>query len=61
MSPYRPLNSVQFRYGELVAEGVLPGVAGTAVGVSKRCGEAWFHQRGGVNPRFGERPDAASS
>jgi transposase, IS30 family len=54
MGSYRPMNSVQRRFWELVAEGVVPGVAGTAVGVSKRCGEAWFHQRGGVNPRLCE-------
>jgi IS30 family transposase len=54
MGSYRPLNSVQRRFWRLVAEGVLPSVAGTAVGVSQRCGDEWFHQRGGVNPRIGE-------
>jgi hypothetical protein len=34
MGRHRPLNSVQRRYWELVAEGTPPRVAGSAVGVS---------------------------
>ncbi len=54
MVSYHSLNSVQRRFWELVADGVQPGVAGMAVGVSNRCGEAWFLQRGGVNPGLRE-------
>jgi IS30 family transposase len=51
---YYPLNSVQRRFWELVAEGTAPGVAGVALGVSERSGQEWFYQRGGVNPRLCE-------
>jgi len=54
MGPYHSLNAVQRRYWELVADGVPPGVAGMAVGVSERCGQGWFRQRGGVNPQLSE-------
>jgi len=54
MSPYHSLNSVQRRFWELIADGAPPGDAGTVLGVSQRCGQAWFGQRGGVNPRLGE-------
>jgi transposase, IS30 family len=36
----------------LIAAGVVPEVAGVAVGVSSRCGSAWFTDRGGVNPQW---------
>ena len=51
---HRPLNSVQRRYWELVAEGTPPRVAGSAVGVSEAAGLLWFRQRGGVNPQLCE-------
>ena len=54
MGSYQPLNAVQCRYWELVAGGAPPGVAGIAVGVSERCGQKWFHQRGGVNPQLSQ-------
>jgi transposase, IS30 family len=54
MGRHRPLNSVQRRYRELVAEGTPPRVAGSAVGVSEACGVLWFRQRGGVNPQLRE-------
>ena len=54
MGSYHPLKSVQRRFWELVAEGAAPGVAGTVLGVSERCGQEWFYQRGGVNPRLCE-------
>ena len=54
MGSYHPLKSVQRRFWELVAEGTAPGVAGTVLGVSERCGQEWFYQRGGVNPRLCE-------
>jgi IS30 family transposase len=54
MGRHGPLNSVQRRYWELVAEGTPPRVAGSAVGVSEAAGALWFRQRGGVNPRLGE-------
>jgi IS30 family transposase len=54
MGTYHSLGWVQRRYWDLVAEGVLPGVAGAAVGVSEVCGREWFRQCGGVNPGLGE-------
>ena len=54
MGAYHLLKSVQRRFWELVAEGTAPGVAGTVLGVSERCGQEWFYQRGGVNPRLCE-------
>jgi transposase, IS30 family len=54
MGRHGPLNSVQRRYWELVAEGTPPRVAGSAVGVSEAAGLLWFRQRGGVNPRLCE-------
>ncbi len=41
---------VRYRFWELVAGGVPPSVAGPMVGVSNRCGMAWFRRLGGVNP-----------
>jgi hypothetical protein len=63
MGSSRRLNWVQRWFWDLVAEGVRPGVAGAAVGVSERCGDAWFQQRGGVNPHLCEpqRPDPTAS
>jgi transposase, IS30 family len=46
------LVSVQRRYWELVAQGVMPWVAGPLVGVSETCGGRWFRDRGGVKPQF---------
>lgn len=54
MGRHLPLNSVRRRYWQLVAEGVSPGVAGEAVGVSHSSGWSWFRQRGGVNPQLHE-------
>jgi len=44
--------SVRRQYWELIAAGVVPEAAGRAVGVSLRCGSAWFAERGGVNPQL---------
>lgn len=52
MASYWALVSVQRRFWELVAAGVVPSAAGPAVGVSSGCGMAWFRRFGGVNPRF---------
>ena len=54
MGRHRPLNSVQRRYWELVAERTPPRVAGSAVGVPEAAGLLWFRQRGGVNPQLRE-------
>lgn len=37
-------------FWERVREGLLPGDAGVAVGVSATCGRRWFRQAGGVKP-----------
>jgi IS30 family transposase len=42
---------VQRGYWELVAAGVVPADAGLLVGVSKRAGQRWFGECGGVKPQ----------
>src|ERR1700761_8760133 len=52
MSGQPQLLSVRRRYWELIAAGVVPEAAAAALGVSLRCGSAWFTERGGVNPQL---------
>jgi len=42
--------SVQRRFWELIAAGLMSEDAGVAVGVSATCGSKWFRRFGGVNP-----------
>ena len=49
-----PLPSVTRAFWELVGQGVMPGDAGVAVGVSEHCGRRWFADAGGVKPRFAD-------
>ncbi|WP_082703169.1 IS30 family transposase [Mycobacterium sp. IS-1496] len=37
-------------FWECVRQGLSPGEAGVAVGVSERCGQRWFREAGGVKP-----------
>ncbi|KUI23577.1 transposase [Mycobacterium sp. IS-1496] len=37
-------------YWEFIREGLSPGDAGLAVGVSSGCGQRWFREAGGVKP-----------
>ena len=48
------LMSVQRRYWELVANGVVASDAAVGVGVSATTGVEWFRKFGGVNPQFDE-------
>jgi transposase, IS30 family len=48
------LMSVQRRYWELVADGVVASDAAVRVGVSPTTGLEWFRRFGGVNPQFDE-------
>lgn len=48
------LMSVQRRYWQLVANGVVVSDAAVGVGVSATTGLEWFRKFGGVNPQFDE-------
>jgi transposase, IS30 family len=39
-------------FWEHIRQGLNPGEAGAAVGVSQTCGQRWFREAGGVKPRF---------
>lgn len=52
MATYGPLVSVERRFWELVAAGVIPTEAGLTLGVSGSVGRDWFRDRGGVNPQL---------
>lgn len=54
MSPV-PLRSRIPAFWKHLGEGLSPGEAGVAVGVSAGCGQRWFREAGGVKPRLGTR------
>jgi transposase, IS30 family len=57
MRPSR-LACVGRQFWDLIKEGMSPGEAGVAVGVSMSTGERWFAHAGGVRPKF---PDETAS
>lgn len=48
--------SVERRFWDKVAEGLLPTEAGVAVGVSPVVGSRWFRDAGGMSPYCWSRP-----
>jgi hypothetical protein len=51
MRPSR-LACVERRFWDHIREGMSPGEAGVAVGVSVQTGKRWFAEAGGVRPKF---------
>ena len=49
---YKTLRSRVPVFWEHIRQGLNPGEAGAAVGVSQTCGQCWFREAGGVKPRF---------
>jgi transposase, IS30 family len=49
---YKTLRSRVPVFWEHVRQGLNPGEAGAAVGVSQTCGQRWFREAGGVKPRL---------